>query len=69
MKFLVITHVEHIKKGQEYYAYTPYVQEMNLWFKHVDQVLVVAPLKKDTVKQLDSAYKHNNLVFNNIHGI
>ncbi|WP_347924960.1 glycosyltransferase [Pontimicrobium sp. SW4] len=66
MKFLIITHVEHIKIGQEYYAYAPYVQEMNLWFKYVDQVNVVAPLKKDSIKQLDIAYQHTNLSFHEI---
>lgn len=69
MKFLVITHVEHIKKGQEYYAYAPYVQEMNLWFKHVDQVLVVAPLGKNIVKPLEMAYQHTSLEFSKIPSI
>lgn len=44
MRLAVITHAEHGKDAQGYYAYGPYVREMNLWFSAADQVEVVAPL-------------------------
>lgn len=43
-KLLVITHVDHsITKGK-LSAYAPYVNEMNIWFRQVKSVDVVAPL-------------------------
>lgn len=63
MKFLIITHVKHIKKDQQYFGYAPYVREMNLWLKYVDRVDVIAPLTKGGVADIDLSYKHNNLNF------
>ena len=48
MKFAVFTHVEHVEKETgEYYAYAPYMREMNIWLQHVDKVEVVAPLRTE----------------------
>ena len=44
MKLAIITHVQHIKHGNHYYGYAPYMREMNIWLKHVDEVIIVAPL-------------------------
>ncbi|NRB59403.1 MAG: glycosyltransferase [Winogradskyella sp.] len=66
MKFLIITHVEHIQKEGKYYGYEPYIQEMNLWLKHVDEVEVVAPLKKGELTKIDACYVHSNLRFSKI---
>ena len=52
MKFTIITHVLHKKDQESLYAYEPYVREMNLWFKYVNEVKVVAPkeiLKKTKI--------------------
>lgn len=63
MKFAVITHVLHEQDKTELLAYAPYVNEMNLWFKHVDSVRVVAPLSETLSRdnKLLSAYRHNCL--------
>mgnify|MGYP003645211679 CR=1 len=61
MKFLIITHVLHKKQNHEYFAYTPYVREMNLWLKHVDEVEIVAPMLANAISKIDMAYQHNNL--------
>ncbi|NMH86340.1 glycosyltransferase [Flavivirga algicola] len=63
MKFLIITHVNHIKKDQQFFGYAPYVREMNLWFKYVDQVDIIAPMIKGDVTEINLPYKHNNLNF------
>ena len=31
MKFAIITHVPHIQSQNQYFAYAPYVREMNIW--------------------------------------
>ena len=69
MKFLIITHVEHIKEKKEYYAYSPYIIEMNLWLKHVDEVEVVAPVNNRNLTEIDTAYQHKNINFNQIPSI
>ncbi|HEY9183690.1 MAG TPA: glycosyltransferase, partial [Salegentibacter sp.] len=44
MRFAVFTHVIHREQDGRYYAYSPYVREMNLWFRYVEEVEIVAPL-------------------------
>src|SRR5690606_15825747 len=64
MHFLVIGHVLHKKVGGQIYAYGPYVREMNLWFQHVDQVTILAPLEMESPPDpIDLAYEHSNLTF------
>ena len=63
MQFLVITHVLHKKQGDQYFAYAPYVREMNLWFKYVDEVVVVAPLQVGEPGPIDLAYVHGHIRF------
>lgn len=66
MKFLVITHVPHTFHDGSYFAYGPYVKEMNLWFKHVDEVLIVAPMVQSAISKIDLPYKHDYIRFNSI---
>ncbi|OHT44592.1 glycosyltransferase family 4 protein [Flavobacterium tructae] len=63
MKFAIITHVQHIESVNQYFGYAPYVREMNIWFKYVDEVIIVAPLKIDNLTKIDAAYKHDNIDF------
>ncbi len=64
MKFLIITHVDHIYSDNQYFAYAPYVREMNIWLKHVGEVVIVAPLSKGkNISAIDLSYKHHNLHF------
>lgn len=63
MNFVIITHVPHIKQGSNYYGYAPYVREMNIWLKYVDQVTVVAPIENSKLDTLDLNYQHENLTF------
>lgn len=64
MKFLVITHVEHKLISGQYYAYSPYVKEINLWLQYVSEVIVIAPLANcDITGPIDLAYDHPSLKF------
>ncbi|SFC74503.1 Glycosyltransferase involved in cell wall bisynthesis [Zunongwangia mangrovi] len=63
MNFLIITHVPHSLKNNQYLGYAPYFREMNMWFKYVEKVKVVAPLQLHETSALVSAYKHSNLNF------
>lgn len=63
MRFAIITQVSHIKEQNSFYAYAPYVKEMNVWFKYVDEVTIVAPLVNDSKSEIDSAYDKINIDF------
>lgn len=69
MKFLIITHVLHKKENNKYFAYAPYVKEMNIWLKYVDEVEIVAPLANDEITKIDNAYNSKNIKFSSIPSI
>ncbi|TXE08782.1 glycosyltransferase family 4 protein [Algoriphagus aquimarinus] len=65
--FLIITCVQHTSKNGDYYAYGPYVREMNLWIENEKSVRVVAPLKENsTPDKIDTAYKHSAFTFQEV---
>jgi len=66
MKFLIVTHVVHVKNNQQYFAYEPYVREMNIWLKYVDELIVVAPLENNKPTVIDRFYEHNNIDFRKV---
>lgn len=47
MKFLVVTFAPTLKKDDKYFSYAPYVYEMNLWFKYVDEIGIISPTAYD----------------------
>ena len=61
MKLAVFTHVQHIKKGKLLYGYAPYVNEMNIWFKYADEVIIVAPVIKANLTAIDTNYCHDKI--------
>lgn len=62
-RFLIVSYATHKKKDNQLYCYAPYVREMNLWLKHVENVRVVAPLLKSEPDPLDLSYVHPKLQF------
>lgn len=66
MRFAIITHVSHIKKENDYFAYAPYIREMNIWFKYIDEVIIVAPLKNAKPTEIDIPYQHNKIDFRTV---
>ncbi|WP_396146716.1 glycosyltransferase family 4 protein [Flavobacterium sp.] len=63
MKFLIVTHVVHTQKGNDFFAYSPYVNEMNVWLRHVDSVTIIAPLKAEELINLQGKYLSDNIHF------
>jgi glycosyltransferase involved in cell wall biosynthesis len=63
MTFAIITHVPHILEQNQYYAYAPYVREMNIWTKYVANVVLVAPLSNAKKTPIDSNYEHQSIDF------
>lgn len=63
MKFAIITHVVHKQQGNQYFAYAPYVREMNVWSQFVTQLLIVAAVEEKDPMAIDSAYNHKEIVF------
>ena len=63
MNFAIITHVPHILEQNQYFAYAPYVREMNIWTKQLDKVMIVAPESKSKKTTIDIHYEHKNIEF------
>lgn len=61
--FCIITHVIHQKQAKDYFAYAPYVREMNIWLKYVDEVTIVAPLENSNITAIDLPYLHEKIDF------
>jgi len=66
MNFTIFTHVVHGQKDNGYVGYGPYIREMNLWLKYVDEVTVVAPLQPVTEDPIFLSYEHDNVHFKKI---
>jgi glycosyltransferase involved in cell wall biosynthesis len=66
MKFLIVSHAEHYKNEEKLLAYAPYVREMNLWLKHVESIEILAPLAQDFDKNINLAYQHQKIKFNEV---
>lgn len=64
MTFLIISHVLHRVTEGRYFAYSPYIREMNLWMKYTDKVIIVAPLSyTDKPGAIDQQYDHPDITF------
>lgn len=63
MTFLIITHVPHILEQNQYFAYAPYVREMNIWIQQTDKLIIVAPLSKSPKTPIEIRYEHENIEF------
>lgn len=68
MNFVIITHVPHIVEQNHYFAYAPYVREMNIWIKKIDKLCIVAPMSKSQKTAIDSNYEHHNIEFFTVEG-
>lgn len=66
IRFLIISPVIHKTDDKGYAAYTPYVREMNIWLKYVDQVRVIAPLSNKDPDPLETYYQHDSLIFRSV---
>lgn len=59
-QFLIVTHVPHILFDGKYFAYGPYVREMNIWLKYVEKFVLISPLIENAIpSEIDLAYQFN----------
>lgn len=63
MKFCIITHVVHTKIDDEFYGYAPYINEMNIWSKYIDKLIIVAPISNNEITPILNKYTHKNVEF------
>lgn len=64
MTFLIVSHVLHKRNALGVIGgYGPYVREMNIWLKHVDKAIVVAPIINCEHDAIDLPYEHDNIEF------
>lgn len=65
MKFLILTNVLHFKSEGKYFAYSPFVNEMNLWNSQSSKVYLIAPFSssKNFDFNICTSYSHSNLKF------
>ena len=63
MTFCIITHVPHGILNNNFFAYSPYVREMNIWLKYVDDAIIVAPMEEMKKSVIHLEYKHSNIQF------
>ena len=74
MRIAVFTNVEHKEREGNFYAYAPYIREMKLWLRHVEEVEVVAPVKTrgagDEAMRRNgeqgTGYEHSELAFTEV---
>ncbi len=66
MKFVIITHTIHKIKEDSFFAYEPYVREMNLWLQHASETKIVAPISLDEITAIDKKYTSKNIAVSKI---
>ncbi|MDT0643028.1 glycosyltransferase family 4 protein [Zunongwangia sp. F363] len=59
MKFGIITYIEHKEYEKQYYSYSPYIDEMNLWLKYANSALVLAPKFSQSPDDSETSYATN----------
>jgi glycosyltransferase involved in cell wall biosynthesis len=63
MKFLIITHVPHIVENKQFFAYAPYVREMDIWSNYVEELIILAPKVKAEKSAIELNYNHQKIRF------
>jgi glycosyltransferase involved in cell wall biosynthesis len=63
MTFVIITHVPHVLRQNQYFAYGPYVREMNIWIRQATKVIIVAPKSEAEITDIENYYEHQNIEF------
>jgi glycosyltransferase involved in cell wall biosynthesis len=66
MRFVIITHVRHIEENNQFYGYAPYVSEMNIWLRHINKLIIVAPLKNLNQTAIDISYNYTDIDFRGV---
>jgi glycosyltransferase involved in cell wall biosynthesis len=56
MKFGIITYIQHKDFENIYFSYAPYINEMNIWLRYVNQAYILAPSVKKSPDIIDAHY-------------
>lgn len=67
-EFLIITHATHKLQNERFFAYGPYVREMNIWLANYSRILIIAPVSDAEIKDIDLNYE-KKVVFREIPSI
>ena len=62
MRFLIVSHAEIKKTSEGLFGYAPYIREMNLWFKSVEEVEIISPVSSAPVSSIDMLLDHPRIV-------
>jgi glycosyltransferase involved in cell wall biosynthesis len=65
IKFLVVTYTPTLKRDSDYYSYSPYVDEMDVWFKYADEYRIISPNTYPT-DFLSKPFKSKNIKYYHI---
>jgi glycosyltransferase involved in cell wall biosynthesis len=60
VKFLVITYTPTLRINDKFYSYSPYVDEMDTWFKYADEYRILSPASYPT-DFLSKPFKSKNI--------
>ncbi|RZJ34664.1 MAG: glycosyltransferase family 1 protein [Flavobacterium sp.] len=63
MTFTIITHALLGRDKGRFYAYAPYVREMNIWTKLADKVIIVAPVERQNKTPIQINFEHDDIEF------
>lgn len=66
MKFVIVSNLKHSFNDGRFWGYGPYIREMNIWEKHIDELIVVAPLNHDKPKAIDLSYTSKQIDFRKV---
>lgn len=63
MKFVIITHVPHLIEQNQYFAYAPYIREMDIWANYIEELIIIAPVELSEKSLIVETYQHDNIKF------
>ena len=63
MRFCIVTQVVHKFHDGNYYGYTPYIREMDIWNNCADEVIIIAPLISARPNPIETPYSFRNIKF------
>ena len=69
MTFTIITHAVLGKEDDHFFAYAPYVREMNIWTKFIDKVVIVSPVERNRKTAIQIDFEHTEIDFKAIPSI
>jgi len=62
-KFCIVSYIEHKEKNGNFYSYTPYINEMDIWMEFAEKTLIAAPKTTGSPSTVEKPYTEDNLDF------